>query len=72
MDYTLDNFDELQNFMHQLLKNAVERSGAQLDVDDMFAGDGFAQLCLASGGVPRDFLSLFVTWQMMLQPLAIL
>jgi hypothetical protein len=61
MDYTLDNFDELQAFMRQLLKNAVERSGAQLDVDDMFAGDGFAQLCLASGGVPRDFLSLFVT-----------
>lgn len=61
MDYTLDNFEELQSFMDQLLKNAVERSGAQIHVDDMFAGDGFAQLCLASGGVPRDFLSLFVT-----------
>lgn len=61
MDYTLDNFDELQNFMRELLDNALTKSSARLTVDDMFAGEGFSQLCLASGGVPRDFLSLFVT-----------
>ena len=26
----------------------------------MFAGEAFSQLCLASGGVPRDFLSLWL------------
>ena len=61
MDYTLDNFDELRFFMQQLLQNAIKQSGASIEIDDMFAGDGFSQLCLASGGVPRDFLSLFVS-----------
>jgi len=61
MDYTLDSFDELQSFMQNLLRNAITQANAQIDLDDMFAGDGFSQLCLASGGVPRDFLSLFVS-----------
>ena len=61
MDYTLDNFQELRSFMLQLLQNAIEQSESQLKVDDMFQGEGFSQLCLASGGVPRDFLSLFVS-----------
>jgi len=61
MDYTLDNFDELCTFMEQLLQTAIKESGASIKIDEMFAGDGFAQLCLASGGVPRDFLSLFVS-----------
>jgi hypothetical protein len=61
MDYTLDNFDELRSFMQQLLQNAIKQSGASIEIDHMFADDGFSQLCLASGGVPRDFLSLFVS-----------
>lgn len=61
MDYTLDNFDELRHFMHTLLDNAIKQSKSAMSVDEIFAGDGFAQLSLASGGVPRDFLSLFVT-----------
>lgn len=61
MDYTLDSFEELQGFMRQLLRTAIEQANSNVPVEDMFAGDGFAQLCLASGGVPRDFLSLFVT-----------
>jgi hypothetical protein len=28
------------------------------EVDDLFMGQGFERLVLASGGVPRDFLSL--------------
>jgi len=61
MDYTLDDFDNLKSFMKQLLESANSTSKAGLDIDTLFEGDGFAQLCLASGGVPRDFLSLFVT-----------
>jgi hypothetical protein len=47
--------------MKELLDNVVEKSRIQGNPEDLFAGDGFSQLCLASGGVPRDFLSLFVT-----------
>jgi hypothetical protein len=61
MDYTLDNFDELQKFMRRLLENSCEKSGVVESINELFSGDGFSQLCLASGGVPRDFLSLFIT-----------
>jgi len=60
IDYTLDDFADLQAFMRQLLNKAIEKSKAQVEIHELFAGDGFSQLCLASGGVPRDFLSLFV------------
>ena len=61
MDYTLTNFEELQVFMRELLTKAISGSQASVKFDELFAGDGFSQLCLASGGVPRDFLSLFVS-----------
>lgn len=60
LDYTLDKFEDLKNFMKQLLEHASTESKANLNIDDLFAGDSFSQLCLASGGVPRDFLSLFL------------
>lgn len=60
MDYTLDKFSDLKEFMNALLRAAIRDSGAGLESGDLFTGDGFSQLCLASGGVPRDFLSLFV------------
>ena len=53
MDYTLDSFDELRAFMRQLLQTATKESGARIEFDEMFAGDGFPQLCLASGGVRK-------------------
>lgn len=60
LDYTLDNFADLKGFMMQLLDSANENSNAQLEIRELFAGEGFNQLCLASGGVPRDFLTLIV------------
>ena len=60
MDYTLDKFSDLKDFMDELLQTALRDSGVELDVDDLFTGEGFSQLCLASGGVPLDFLALFV------------
>lgn len=59
LDYTLDRFNDLQSFMRQLLVDAAEDAKVELEIDDLFAGQGFTQLCLASGGVPRDFLNLF-------------
>jgi hypothetical protein len=60
LDYTLDQFDDLQTFMREILQKAIDQSKVNIQIEEMFAGDGFPQLCLASGGVPRDFLSLFV------------
>ncbi len=60
LDYTLDNFEELQTFMKLLLESSAKSINYRKDIGDIFHGEGFKQLCLASGGVPRDFLSLFV------------
>ncbi|MBZ5601473.1 MAG: hypothetical protein LAO79_04125 [Acidobacteriia bacterium] len=60
MDYTLDKFADLKEFMSDLLGAAIRDAQVKLSAEDLFTGDGFSQLCLASGGVPRDFLSLFV------------
>ena len=61
LDYTLDKFDDMQSFMRNLIEHSISESGStSLDIDSIFAGESFKQLCLASGGVPRDFLSLFL------------
>lgn len=60
LDYTLEKFSELQLFMKELLDNACKSCNVKININDLFSGEGFSQLCLASGGVPRDFLSLFV------------
>lgn len=59
MDYTMDRFSDLQQFMRQLLENARLSASVDIEIDSLFIGDGFRELCLASGGVPRDFLVLF-------------
>jgi hypothetical protein len=56
----LDKFDALKAFMRQLLEHSIEKSEANISIESIFAGDSFSQLCIASGGVPRDFLSLFL------------
>lgn len=60
LDYSLDRFNDLKDFMRQLLNQAIEDVGADLDIDSLLTEKAFNQLCLAAGGVPRDFLSLFV------------
>lgn len=60
MDYTLAKFDELETFLRELLTAASRGSGANLDPDTFFKDEGFKQLCIASEGVPREFLALFV------------
>lgn len=60
LDYTLDRFEDLKKFMKELLNEACRASNTKLDFDKILSQAGFIQLCLASGGVPRDFLSLFV------------
>lgn len=59
LDYTLDRFSSVLTFMEELLLQAIEKSGAQISIDEMISQEGFKHLCLASGGIPREFLSLF-------------
>lgn len=59
LDYTLDRFDDLKAFMRELLDGACKAMDIEYD-SKILSQAGFTQLCLASGGVPRDFLSLFV------------
>lgn len=60
LDYTLDQFQQLQNFMWELLREANRNSNADVNLDEIITENAFKQLCLASGGVPRDFLALFI------------
>lgn len=60
LDYTLDRFDLMQTFLKELLDEAILNSKSDLKISNLFSENGLKQLCLASGGVPRDFLSLFI------------
>lgn len=60
LDYTLDKWNELKLFKRQLLDTAISSSKANFEIDSVFNEQSFSQLCIASGGVPRDFLVLFI------------
>ncbi len=60
LDYTLDQLPALEDFMWDLLKQANINSNANVHLETLITQNAFKQLCLASGGVPRDFLSLFI------------
>lgn len=60
LDYTLDKWNELKKFKRELLETAIQSSGAEFNIDSVFNEQSFSQLCIASGGVPRDFLVLFI------------
>lgn len=60
LDYTLDKWNELKRFKRDLLDAAILSSGASIDIHEIFNDQAFEQLCIASGGVPRDFLVLFI------------
>jgi len=58
LDYSLEDIDELVQFYTQLLTEIFRISSTSLQIDSIFGGQGFRQLCIASGGVARDFLML--------------
>jgi hypothetical protein len=60
LDYTLDKWNELKRFKRDLLAAAIKSAGAKIDINEIFNDQAFEQLCIASGGVPRDFLVLFI------------
>lgn len=60
LDYTLDDFNGLVSFMKLLLEHINNKVQVNIDYDNILTENAFRFLCLASGGVPRDFLSLFI------------
>jgi len=60
LDHTLDKYEILEDFMWQILKQVNKDSGAGIGIDHLLSPNAFKYLCIASGGVVRDFLSLFI------------
>lgn len=64
LDYTLEDLVVMSNFLDQILHKFAEQVNIQSsDLDSLFTGGGKKLLHLASGGVPRDFLNLFLMSQ---------
>jgi hypothetical protein len=59
LDRTLEDLEETQEFLIGMLRSMGDRVGVT-DVDHLFNPDALQALTLASGGVPRDFLTVFV------------
>lgn len=60
LDYNFESFNSLVSFMKDLLNNINRIVDVNIDYEKLFSENGFRFLCLASGGVPRDFFSLFI------------
>lgn len=59
LDRTLEDLDTTQTFLYQMLRTLAERVGIK-DIENCFNRDALQALTLVSGGVPRDFLNIFV------------
>ena len=61
VDFTLADFEKTSAQLRQILYEFGHRASiSELEIDGLFVGQGFDRLVLASGGVPRDFLSLLL------------
>ena len=61
VDFTLADFKKTANQLREILYRYGEKANmGRGQIDSLFMGEGFERLVLASGGVPRDFLSLLL------------
>ena len=61
IDYTLADFKKTSEQIRKILYEYASKAGMEAnEADSLFKGEGFNRLVLASGGVPRDFLSLLL------------
>jgi len=61
VDFTFNDFTRTETLNRKILYafgNKVEMGASE--IDSLFKGAGFQRLVMAGGGVPRDFLSLFL------------
>jgi hypothetical protein len=61
VDYTLADFKKTSSQLSKILGEYTSKAGmTKTETEYLFKGEGFDRLVLASGGVPRDFLSLLL------------
>lgn len=60
LDYSFENFGSLVNFMRDLLEFVNTKAEVNIEYSKIITDNAFKFLCLASGGVPRDFFTLFI------------
>lgn len=61
LDYSFEDFNTLVTFMKNLLLHINEKVDVLIRYEDLITDNAFRFLCLASGGVPRDFFSLIIS-----------
>lgn len=61
LDYGLQDFNRLVSFKRELLAHVNQKAGVDVDYNNLITENAFRFLCLASGGVPRDFFSLLIS-----------
>jgi hypothetical protein len=59
LDRTLDDLGATQDYLRQMLESIGEKAGVD-NLSQFFNPDALQALTLTSGGVPRDFLNIFV------------
>lgn len=60
LDKTFEDFEATNDYLHSMLRRMAEEFAGEVDVASLFNPDASRALTLASGGVPRDFLNIFV------------
>jgi hypothetical protein len=60
LDHTLDDLPRTQDFLRQMLDALGKKVGIESVSSEFFNPDALHELTLASGGVARDFLTIFV------------
>jgi hypothetical protein len=60
LDKTFQSFSETHEYLHSMLSGMAAEELGGGSVSSLFGADAARALTLASGGVPRDFLNIFV------------
>jgi hypothetical protein len=60
LDRTLEDLEATQDYLGQMLASIGEKAGIDNLLSDFFNPEALQALTLTSGGVPRDFLNIFV------------
>jgi hypothetical protein len=60
LDRTLENLPSASDYLTSILNSIGKKAGLPNASTDLFNPQAFEKLVIASGGVPRDFLTIFV------------
>ena len=60
LDKTFEDFEATHEYLHAMLQQMGRDPSVEIDTATLFNPDAARALTLSSGGVPRDFLNIFV------------